>query len=600
MSFIGVQGFDKYGTFHSRIVGGTQAEVDAYPFMVSWHDDLSQHPKCGASLVAPNVVLTAAHCMGIKDTETSGVRVGSTKFNGGDDSWRSPGIERQIVRRIQHPNFRNKRGLKNDYMLLILNEDVPANLYPPIDINFNDMLPMKDEMLTTIGFGTTSFGGDQPDYLQEVNVPVQSFDTCISQYNSNVIYESLHICAGFLDGGHDSCQGDSGGPLFSKVNGKFTQFGVVSWGEGCAAANYSGVYARLSGAKDWLVSNICSNINPTSDYHPNYCAEGYLDDEENYLSEAADVDADEELDDGNSEQAYSVSVVARSNFASINDALMNPKKKLNLEGEYVLLRKDKAFVSHFIGREYIGYQIEIRFAMNFATDNIYIDFKYHRDQPFTDTINIDVSDYPLDASLHDRLVQIPTLPPDAHEFRFRIRSSGTLIDEELHVYSVILSGLTPSNEVVGDSTSINLESDSDSATADDTTTSGDKQNAVEAEEEVFKEIVEDEKAEEAAEEEAEYEEETKEEAEAAEEKAEVEEEEEMEGAAEEGETEKETDSCIPCSNDPTPFMIKSDSSCIEEDSDFFKTKCMHKQRWKNKNFCQQRCFDEGVGYVDCC
>jgi len=50
------------------------------------------------------------------------------------------------------------------------------------------------------------------------------------------------ICAAVPGGGKDACQGDSGGPLV--VNG--TLVGIVSWGIGCAEADYPGVYSNVA------------------------------------------------------------------------------------------------------------------------------------------------------------------------------------------------------------------------------------------------------------------------------------------------------------------------------------------------------------------
>lgn len=45
-----------------RIVGGTQTSAARYPYIVSLRDANGNH-FCGGSLVAPLVVLTAAHCI---------------------------------------------------------------------------------------------------------------------------------------------------------------------------------------------------------------------------------------------------------------------------------------------------------------------------------------------------------------------------------------------------------------------------------------------------------------------------------------------------------------------------------------------------------
>jgi trypsin len=61
------------------------------------------------------------------------------------------------------------------------------------------------------------------------------------------------VCAGLAAGGKDSCQGDSGGPL---VNSAKTLIGIVSWGEGCAAPNAPGVYARVGALRTFIDANL--------------------------------------------------------------------------------------------------------------------------------------------------------------------------------------------------------------------------------------------------------------------------------------------------------------------------------------------------------
>jgi secreted trypsin-like serine protease len=53
------------------------------------------------------------------------------------------------------------------------------------------------------------------------------------------------LCAGRTN--LDTCQGDSGGPLFFKSAGPgYIQAGITSWGYGCGATGFPGVYTRLS------------------------------------------------------------------------------------------------------------------------------------------------------------------------------------------------------------------------------------------------------------------------------------------------------------------------------------------------------------------
>ena len=51
--------------------------------------------------------------------------------------------------------------------------------------------------------------------LNEVEVPVLTYDTCVEWYEAeNILIDTeQHVCAGYEKGGLDACQGDSGGPF---------------------------------------------------------------------------------------------------------------------------------------------------------------------------------------------------------------------------------------------------------------------------------------------------------------------------------------------------------------------------------------------------
>ena len=114
------------------------------------------------------------------------------------------------------------------------------------------------KMCYITGWGSLASGGSSSTYLQEASVPIVSQEECYNTFGSDEFHDSM-ICAGFDVGGVDTCQGDSGGPLVCEFNGKWYLEGVTSWGEGCAAANYPGVYANVRYLKCWVQNAMSSN-----------------------------------------------------------------------------------------------------------------------------------------------------------------------------------------------------------------------------------------------------------------------------------------------------------------------------------------------------
>jgi len=217
-----------------------------YDFMVSLQTDgwFGGH-FCGGSLVREDWVVTAAHCVQGDSPSSIEVVIGLHNVNG------TTGQQtRNVDAIIIHPQY-SGNSLDNDYALLHLTQ--PITDFEPIKLATSDSHDDEPVISTTMGWGATSSGGSSSAILLEVDVPID--DSCGSYSNSSITNNM--VCAGDGNGGEDSCQGDSGGPLImTNSDGEYELIGIVSWGYGCAEAQYPGVYSRVYPRLDWFFGYI--------------------------------------------------------------------------------------------------------------------------------------------------------------------------------------------------------------------------------------------------------------------------------------------------------------------------------------------------------
>ncbi|MCI3932345.1 S1 family peptidase [Streptomyces sp. AN091965] len=237
------------------IVGGTEVSNDAYPFMVAVLDKgpgpVKDRQFCGGSLVAPDTVMTAAHCLvddARKPVKPKSIQtaIGRTVLSNSRQ-----GQIRNVAKGgiLVHPRYLQGKD-SYDVAFIKLSKPVRGISAVKLPTQGTDSLLRPGQKATVAGWGNTDTElTHQPDRLRQVRVPILSHAECKTSYGE---YDTkLNFCAGVE--GKDSCQGDSGGPVFRKVPGREAPIliGVVSYGEGCGDQGAPGVYTSTSSAKLW-------------------------------------------------------------------------------------------------------------------------------------------------------------------------------------------------------------------------------------------------------------------------------------------------------------------------------------------------------------
>ena len=241
---------------HAAIVGGKLAPRGAYPWMVA----LSR--GCGGTLIAPDRVLTAGHC--VEDLRVSDMHLYVGAYQRHKGGYRYDGIPVQAVDVATHPLYTSldQGGPANDAAVIRLAAPVPNVPAVTLAAPEQTALYAPTHEVTVIGWGVTRADlRDAPlaTDLRQGALRIMSDAGCNRVYGQDNSYKpAVMVCARSKVAARrpntSPCVGDSGGPLMSDG----MQVGIVSFGISCGALHEPTVFSRVAALRSFI-----DNPNPT-------------------------------------------------------------------------------------------------------------------------------------------------------------------------------------------------------------------------------------------------------------------------------------------------------------------------------------------------
>lgn len=237
-------------TARASVVGGKEATQGAYPWMAFVvASEGGELFTCTGTVIAPKVVLTAAHCT--LNEETGAMRSAAAySIVTGVVNWTSP--ERTVstvARLVPYPKFAagTSRNDFGDAALLALTAPVAA---PAIPLAKSPRFVRLGTRARIAGWGMTSIEQRVPTESLMWTKTVVDSSRCEGLWGRVCVVDFPKFASG-------ACFGDSGGPLFAHDSKRgWIEFGITEGGfDGCTTRRPQ-IYTRTDPLAKWIAGRV--------------------------------------------------------------------------------------------------------------------------------------------------------------------------------------------------------------------------------------------------------------------------------------------------------------------------------------------------------
>ena len=251
----------------ARIINGTAAPEGSWPFIVSLRHSSNNGHFCGGSVIAGNLILTAAHCVTNPGTEQK-VAAGSlyvvakqTRLDQGT------GELLQVAQVVINPSY-VATSFTGDAALLVLKGRTTAPAIALADDAFESSALATKAWAWTAGWGSTTpnvptagnDGARWPNQLMATALRISTPAACNALYGG-ANFTTWNLCVGREDS--TFCNGDSGGPhVVQATDGTWRQIGITSFtllrsdtsGRAWACTRNFAAIERVAPITDWIAA----------------------------------------------------------------------------------------------------------------------------------------------------------------------------------------------------------------------------------------------------------------------------------------------------------------------------------------------------------